>query len=272
MQVSNLEHRAPIGKSDHDVILFYFHCYLDFTKPKEKFVFEKGKFDDMRTNLKDSGWKDDFISKAAQMSNTESPSRVEDCWKSFKKKMLDLRDQFIPKRSVSGIPSWTEKGSFPIDKQAREAIKNKNRKHRAWTSSLCTSDRHKTRLEYTRARNKAKTLLRKTKRKFEKGIATQCKSNPKGFWAYTRSKMKAKIGIAPLLSNPKDKESLMFEDEEIANVLQDQFSNVFTRESDGDVPSLPCRTTFVIDGLHVTEEMVLTALRLLNISKSCGPD
>ena len=37
MQVSNIGHHAPLGKSDHSVITFKFHCYLDHTKEKESF-------------------------------------------------------------------------------------------------------------------------------------------------------------------------------------------------------------------------------------------
>ena len=124
----------------------------------------------------------------------------------------------------------------------REAIKNKNRKHRAWMSVITFVDRENTRMEYVRARNKAKTLLRKAKRLYEKGIAAQYKQNPKSFWAYTRSQLKTKSGIAPLLSDPNNKDSLVFEDQEKANVLQNQFSSVFTEELDKEVPLLPSLT------------------------------
>ena len=130
----------------------------------------------------------------------------------------------------------------------------------------------KKRLEYTRARNRAKTLLRKAKRKFEKGIASQSKINPKLFWAYTRSKMKTKTGIAPLLSNPKDEDSLKFDDEEKANILQDQFSSVFTKECEKEIPLFRSRTTYRINTIYATRETVLKELKDLKINKSFGPD
>ena len=34
MQVSEIIHHAPLGKSDHSVITFDLHCYLDFTTQK----------------------------------------------------------------------------------------------------------------------------------------------------------------------------------------------------------------------------------------------
>ena len=42
MQVSDISHHAPLGKSDHSLITFDFHCYLDFIKRKVRYCFERG--------------------------------------------------------------------------------------------------------------------------------------------------------------------------------------------------------------------------------------
>ena len=68
------------------------------------------------------------------------------------------------------------------------------------------------RLKYTKARNKAKRILRQSKKLFEQGIALQAKSNPKAFWSHTRRKLKTKCGVAPLLSNTNDKHRLKVDD------------------------------------------------------------
>ena len=133
-------------------------------------------------------------------------------------------------------------------------------------------DKDAARLGYTKARNKAKALLRKSKRLFEKGIALQSKSNPKAFWKHTSRKLKTKRGVAPLLADVKDKDSLRYNDEEKANILQKQFSCVFTKEPEDAIPTISTRTHSVISHLYVTEEMVRTQLFNLNVNKSCGPD
>ena len=124
MQVSDITHRAPIGKSDHDVILFNFHCYLDYSQPRDKFTFAKGDYDAMREVLR--VWKEEFVDIASQQVNDEH--RVEKCWRILKKKILELRDNFVPKSTVSNKPSWKEKGSFPINERERDAIREKNKK------------------------------------------------------------------------------------------------------------------------------------------------
>ena len=91
-------------------------------------------------------------------------------WHSLKSKLMDLRDEFVPLETVSEKPTWKEKGSVPIDKLTREAIHSKNKKHRLWMQAKGRNEADAARLQYTQARNKVKTLLRKAKRAFERDI------------------------------------------------------------------------------------------------------
>ena len=75
-----------------------------------------------------------------------------------------------------------------------------------------------------------------------------------------------------MLTNSNDKNSLKFNDQDKANILQNQFSSVFTHEPEGDIPRIASRTDSRIPNLYVTEEMVLNQLTKLNVNKSCGPD
>ena len=70
-----------------------------------------------------------------------------------------------------------------MNADTREAIKNKNNAFCAWMSAKTSFDKEAARVVYTKARNKSKTLLRKSKRFFEVGIAQRSKSNPKAFWS-----------------------------------------------------------------------------------------
>ena len=114
--------------------------------------------------------------------------------------------------------------------------------------------------------------MRKAKRNFEKDIANNAKKKPKAFWSYIRNKLKTKSGVGPLLANYKDKTSIRFEDIDEANILQDQFCSVFTKEPDGSLPSFQARTRKIMDGIFVTEELVSNVILNLNLHKSCGPD
>ena len=264
LQVSDVVHQAPIGKSDHDVLTFRYHCYLDYRKPKTRYNFAKGNYEAMREHLKNSKWVEKF-------SFEFQDNNVEQNWLSFKDKIIDLRNKFIPKVTHDDKPKWNNKGTFPIDKKTREEMKLKNSRYQAWKRAPPTL-RSEARYSFIRQRNKVRNLLRKAKRKFEKGVSQKSKTNPKIFWAYTRSKLKTKSCVAPLLTNPKDKNTLEFDDEKKANILQNQFLSVFTREDDEIIPTLTDRTDITIPDLVITEHMVLEELKCLDVNKSCGPD
>ena len=85
--------------------------------------------------------------------------------------------------------------------------------------------------------------------------------------------MKTKTGVVPLLEVNKDPESARFEDQDEANILQKQFSSVFTREPDTDIPKLDKKKTDAsVYTLFVTNEMVREEILNLNVNKSCSPD
>ena len=196
---------------------------------------------------------------------------VEDKWLSLKSMLAALRDTFIPKHKMTDKPNWRDKGSFPMNAGTREVIKSKNNAFRAWMAAKTCFHMDAARAVYIKARNKSKTLLRKSKRIFEMGIAQRSMSNPKAFWSHCRRKLKTKCSVAPLLADTKDKDSLRFTDEDKANILQKQFSSVFTKEPEGTIPTITKRTNSVISELRVTEEMVRLHLSKINVNKSCGP-
>ena len=267
MQITKLLHHSPLCKSDHNVLTFEFQCYVTYSKPKDKFIFAKGDYDAMRISLINSNWKDEYSEL-----EKDKPETAEVIWCSLKSKLIELRNQFVPLEKTSKEHSWKQNRSIPTDKATRESIRQKNIKRRSWMVARNRNDVDVARLQYTKARNKVKRLIRKAKISFEQEIAQQSKTNPKAFWSHTRRKLKTKSVVAPLLSNPQDKDSIKFDDAEKANILLQQFSSVFINESNGNIPRIENRTNSTILDLHVTNLMVLKQLMNLNVNKSCRPD
>ena len=265
LHISDIKHHAPLGKSDHDVITFNYHSYLDFSEPRTRFIYEKADYEAMRKHLQSLKWKDSYVLNNKHKS-------IEILWEDIKSAVINLRDRFVPRSKDSGKPKWKEKGTVPIDANLLMAIKDKKKTHRKWSNSKCTEDATEHQMAYSKANNKVKRLMRKAKRNFEKDIASKSNTNPKFFWSYVRSKLKTKTGVAPLLANPKDKNSTVFTDEEKANTLQEQFCSVFTIEPDGQLPQFEKRTNKCMNNLEVTEEMVRAEIIILNLDKTCGPD
>ena len=268
MQVSEITHGAPLGKSDHDVLSFRFHCYVEFSKRAERHVFERGDYEAMRNCDSIKAWREDFLKSVETMER--SP---EDLWCSLKSQLHQMTKKFVPLETPSKEPSWKDKGSVPIDENARRAIKEKEKSHRKWMSAKRETINEDTiRKQYAKNRNKVKTLLRKAKRRFERDIAMKAKTEPKAFWGHARRQLKTKSGVAPLLSDPKDCNSMKFDDVDKANLLLKQFSSVFTREPDGEIPRIQKRTDIKIPNLIIEVKMVLDALKNIKVNKSCGPD
>ena len=142
-------------------------------------------------------------------------SDIETAWKAMKDKFHELRDKFVPTQN-GGRNSWRNKGSVPIDEQLQRSINKKHQLHRRWIHTRAEDSR----LDYVRVRNKVKTMMRRTKRNFERDISTCAKTNPKKFWSYIRRKLKTRAGIAPLLEDPEDPDSLRYSDIDKANILQ----------------------------------------------------
>ena len=127
MQVSGIQYHSPLGKSDHSVILFDYHCYLDYSKPKETFVYNKGDYDAMRDELGRSDWIPLFMASIGTAGKS-----IEESWNTLKLELHRLRTQYVPKFTSSGKPNWNEKGTFPVTKVTRAAIQQKKKCHRQW--------------------------------------------------------------------------------------------------------------------------------------------
>ena len=56
MQVSDVSHHSPLGKSDHSVITFNYHCYLDYAKASDRYNYRNSNSDGMKQHLENSNW------------------------------------------------------------------------------------------------------------------------------------------------------------------------------------------------------------------------
>ena len=90
---------------------------------------------------------------------------------------------------------------------------------------------------YKEALNLATTEIRKSKRTFEKKLAGNVKNDSKSFYAYVRRKQKVRDKVEPLENN---RENIISGGFQMAEVLNENFSSVFTTE---DISSLPVPST-----------------------------
>jgi hypothetical protein len=129
-------------------------------------------------------------------------------------------DDHVPlkPRGVSGRPPWMN----------RNILREVRKKRRLWKKSKDENSE-----EYKTQEKKVKNMIRNAKREVERKLALENRGNSKPFFAYLKSKLKSKTPVGPL----KTRDGAVISDNaEMAAMLNDFFSSVFTDEGDRPVP------------------------------------
>ena len=249
-----MEYLSPLGKSDHSVLAFNFKCYVDSQISRKRFIYEKADYASMKQHARSLDWK---------KHNDEKT--VESLWQQFKSTLLQLRNQFVPLKET-GKPFWKKKGKIPISQDLQNLIHEKKRLHRKFLRST-PSNLQENRVNYIQMRNNVNRRMKQERRNYERDICKKSKENPKIFWSHVRSKLTSVCGVSPLLESVDDKCSLRYDDRDKANILQKQFSSVFTHEPEGIIPRFEQRTANQIEKFEVTSDMVRKQIMELEPNK-----
>jgi hypothetical protein len=102
---------------------------------------------------------------------------------------------FAMKHNIQTKRIGNKKGNTPLSLQ--EARRWIRKKHRSWKQYRYKQDRESYK-EYTKDRNKAKSIITRERKNREKQIAETAKSNSKHFRSYVNSKRKTKSGVSEL--------------------------------------------------------------------------
>ena len=125
--------------------------------------------------------------------------------------------------------------------------------------------------DYTTQRNLLSHTIEKAKENYENKIASEIKHNPKQFWKYVSSKTKSKGKIVDL-HNPDG--NLVTDDRAKAEILNNHFASVFTKEDKPYMPTLDIKTKHlkILETIDISLKTLTKNLKSLNISKASGPD
>jgi len=114
-----------------------------------------------------------------------------------------------------------------------------------------------------------KNIIRRAKNSYERKIA-EAVGNNKPFYAYVKRKSKCRLEVGPL----KNKDGKTVADaEQMAKILNNYFSSVFTRESPTEPPpaaEMPTRSR--ISTIYVSRYEVKKKIRKLRSHAAAGPD
>ena len=252
--VQHIEYCSALGLSDHLLLKFF------TTVPKtiqqrnnvSRLDFNKGNYVDFNIFIDKDNWEE------------LNAMEVEEGWIKIKNKILNGVDLFIPKvkiKSKKTKPPW-------MNIEVRKSIKTKHKLFKRYLESN-NSFHYK---KYIEKRNEISKKIKYLKKGHERKIADECKQNPKAFWKFVNSKRICKQGITSL---KKPDGTYTNSDKEKADVLDQLFSSVFTKENISDIPvTVPGEESgnVFLSDIYITEKAVLDKLNNLNVTKTPGAD
>ena len=250
--IDSIEKVCPPGKSDHVSLKWNFIVRGKIKKdqtPQERFQFAKGNYEAIRQELRDTDW-----------DTTLGNVNVETQWSALKDKINHLSNKHIPKKATKMkiTNPW-------CNRELKRELKKKNTEFQK-SRKTKRQEYHET---YVHQRNIACNLNQKLRKKYERKLMDEYKTNPKQFYAYVRRKQKVKVGISKL---KKENGAETTNDKEIVEELNSFFSKVFTREGDGEVPPFTRQQGSQLIDLRIEEEEISKILTSLNAWKAMGPD
>ena len=257
--IKEVEYQPPLwsnnAESDHLVLVFDFICYTESeTDSTPRLDYKKADYDKLRTALKNNNWVEilssDDVNKNLLTFMDIYNKEVQNC--------IPLKKTIT--RKTGNKPIWMNS----------VGLRKIKKKYNCWKRYLTTQEGIDYEF-YKKTRNDTKNYLKKLLREFEEDIAKNIKNNPKSFWKYVNSKSKTKAGIHSLIN--KNGETIEDKNGK-ANILNEYFSSVFTKEENATIPqilpSIESKITF--NFREISTEVIKKKLDKLKPSKSPGPD
>ena len=249
--ISDIQHLPGLGLSDHVCLKFALTCYGKYIHDnKPRYNLHQADFDRMRTLLEAIDWDDTLSSLDIHQAWDISASHYE----SILKECIPCHALKMKKKNIY---------------MTREAFRMKKKKCKLWKQYKLSGTKTDYSL-FSKARNELRSLTRSLCKSYEEKIASNIKTNQKVFWKYINSRLKSKSSINCLQHADG---SMTHSNTEMANVFNNHFASVYTREDISSVPSFHLdHTVPTLNDVDITPSIVLDRLEKINVNKSSGPD
>jgi hypothetical protein len=158
---------------------------------------------------------------------------------------------------------------MPLSLETRSLI---NQKRKVWRKFINTRNEFYLN-RFKDLRNKIRSETRKIQKCEQSEVAKTCKSNPKMFWNYIRSKSNMVTSIGDIKVKNNDQDIIITDDDKKAQTFCDYFSSVLTQESSTNIPDVIAKNCiYKNSSVLFSESIIFDKLNKLNTAKSPGPD
>ena len=119
--ISDIEYQCPVGKSDHAVVKFNYHCYfISRERQHTRLCYDKADYAAMEEKARKIDWESE---QHNEMNN-------EQMWDVFHSKVKHLEDEFVPKKIVKA--GNIKNHSFKRDENTRNYLKRSMLCQKSW--------------------------------------------------------------------------------------------------------------------------------------------
>ena len=252
--ITEIQHQAPFGKSDHEVIEFA--VLNEQNKPaetKHRYDFRKMDLSKFIISMNQTNW----LHNIDVQETTDTFDELSSSAKS-------ALDESTPKKKVGNAQRapWSNREIQKLSRKKRTAWDRY--KHSGMQRNSKEGEIYRTTLQDF---NQAK---RDAVRKYEFEIVKNRGRNPKRYYSYISKKSKYRDTAIAL----RDEQGVTHVNEETCAIILDKcFGKVFTKGTSKEIPSLRTpRVGTAMPQVHFSEKIVLKKLNSLNIAKATGPD
>ena len=244
------------GLSDHEAVVTDCCFFPQHVKkaPRKVSLFSKADWDAIRAEM--SEFSDEYFRSCEELP-------VDGKWATLKARLAQLVDKYVPSKTLSTryrVP-WLTNVMKRLSRKKKRLYTRASRSHGKLRKTLWS--RYKTcKAEFNKG-------MKQAKEQFVNNIISSAfdDNDTKPFWKFVRAKRCDNNGIAPL----KTDGCLYSDSQSKADILNRQFSSVFTRENTIDIPVLPGVSYPSMSDI-VVEPYGEKLLSKVKPSKASGPD
>ena len=243
------------GISDHDTIAYVeSRVCATYQKPAKRkiFLWKQADIKSLRSEM--CRFSDNFHSKYTESTD------INTLWDSFRETCTRLMDRHVPSKMSSQRFNqvWIDRDLKRLSKCKKRAYNKAKRtgKQEDWE-------------QFRFMKKNVQSACRNAYNSYVSNMLTEdCDNNPKKFWGFIKSKRNDSSGVAPL----RNEGVLYSENISKANILNEQFTSVFSKE---DMNTLPIKESAhypTAPDIMINQNGVLKLLDNINPHKATGPD
>ncbi len=250
-RVVDVQDVGRLGKSDHCMICVAIECQPFKRQEKQvRLNWNRANIPAIRQDIVNSHWREELGART-----------VEEGWAYLNRTLEETIGRNVPinKGSIRFKHPW-------MTREILKLIRKKRRKWRTAKNSHAESDMK----EYKRVEKEVSNKIRNAKRKLEKGLVSGPDKNNRKYTQYVKSKTKSRTPVGPLVTKEK---KIVTENKEMAEILNQFFSSVFTKEDLSYIPDAEMENVeSTMRPVQVTRREVEKKIRNLRKDAAAGPD